>query len=464
MKKIILGLVSVAMLSAACGDSDEGSGGRSKTIKMQKLELDDAKYLSLTGTPSRAQSDESEVGLFKIDENGNISTVVLSCVEAEDGTVTKVRNDIQVLPRHLFSLSGAYTLMLQCEFKTAEGNYFDMRPYYEPDAFYFHILVRNSDGKIFYIPQSAGKYFEIPEPPATALGNNGDLYILPHEGRDLLAVTMQNEDLVLKQVNPNAVGIEGNEIWPLDNGTIVVPSMGNSYTFLYPNGGFEQMPLFDKGEIFLTKTDDGIKAVQVEERAGSPQREYIVSLHDYHVGRWAGSNTLSAPIASISSGTDYSTNLGDPDYIDWVSKVSANWTIWLYPVYETADSYFLGQCLVVDKQTSQITPLNWDQSNHVIFPTKENTYKGLAWRVFSEGAEWFNIETLEYGVVNFDLALAGCKLNVLSENIPSGEATLTGVRNSDGKQIVCFVNIETGAAVFSEQDSNRPVTVLIPLN
>ena len=83
MKKIILGLVSVAMLSAACGDSDEGSGGRSKTIKMQKLELDDAKYLSLTGTPSRAQSDESEVGLFKIDENGNISTVVLSCVEAE---------------------------------------------------------------------------------------------------------------------------------------------------------------------------------------------------------------------------------------------------------------------------------------------------------------------------------------------------------------------------------------------
>lgn len=463
MKKIILGLVSVTMLSAACGDSDEEAGGRSKTIKMQKLELDDAKYLSLTGTSTRAQSDESEVGLFKIDEKGNISTVVLSCVETEDGTVTKVRNDIQVMPRYLFSLSGAYTLMLQCEFKTAEGNYFDMRPYYEPDAFYFHILVRNSDGKIFYIPQSAGKYFESPGLPVTALGNNGDLYILPHGGSDLLAVTMQNEDLVLKQVNPNAVGIGGSEIWPLDNGTIVVPSW-DFYTFLYPNGGFEQMPLFDKGAIFLTKTDDGIKAVQVEERAGSPQREYIVSLHDYHVGRWAGSNTLSAPIASISSGTDYSTNLGDPDYIDWVSKVSANWPIWLYPVYETADSYFLGQCLIVDKQTSQITPLNWDQSNHVIFPTKENTYKGLAWQVSANEAAWFNIETLEYGVVYFDLALAGCNLEVLSENIPSGEVTLTGVRNSDGKQIVCLVNIETGAAVFSEQDSNRPVTVLIPLN
>ena len=88
MKKIILGLVSVAMLSAACGDSDEESGGRSKTIKMQKLELDDAKYLSLTGTPSRAQSDESEVGLFKIDENGNISTVVLSCIESEGNGYT----------------------------------------------------------------------------------------------------------------------------------------------------------------------------------------------------------------------------------------------------------------------------------------------------------------------------------------------------------------------------------------
>ena len=368
------------------------------------------------------------------------------------------------MPRHLLSLSGAYTLMLQCEFKTAEGNYFDMRPYYEPDAFYFHILVRNSDGQIFYIPQSAGKYFEIPEPPVTALGNNGDLYILPHEGRDLLAVTMQNEDLVLKQVNPNAVGIEGNEIWPLDNGTIVVPSWTDAYTFLYPNGGFERLIPTYEHPIILAKTDSGIKAVQVEERAGSPQREYIVSLHDYHVGRWAGSNTISAPIASISSGTDYSTNLGDPDYIDWVSKVCANWTIWLYPVYETADSYFLGQCLVVDKQTSQITPLNWDQSGRLIFPTEENTYKGLAWQVSSNGASWFNIETLEYGDVYFDLSSAGCELYVLSENIPSGEATLTGVRNSDGKQIVCFVNIETGAAVFAEQDSNRPVTVLIPLN
>lgn len=142
------------------------------------------------------------------------------------------------------------------------------------------------------------------------------------------------------------------------------------------------MPLFDKGEILLTKTDDGVKAVQVEERAGSPQLELIVSLHDYHVGRWAGSNTLSAPIASISSGTDYSTNLGDPGYIDWVSKVRGGGIGWLHPVYETADSYFLGQCLVVDKQTSQITPLNWDQSNHVIFPTKENTYKGLAMASF----------------------------------------------------------------------------------
>ena len=452
------------MLSAACGDNDEGSDNRSKTIKLQKLELDDAKYLSLTGTPTRAQSDESEVGLFKIDENGNISTVVLSCVEAEDGTVTKERNDIQVMPRYLFSLSGVYTLMLQCEFKTAEGNNFDMRPYYEPDAYDFHILVRNSDGKIFYIPQSAGKYFEIPQKPATALDNKGNLYILSYEGRDLLAVTMQNGNLVLKQVNPNAVGIEGNEIWPLDNGTIVVPSMGNSYTFLYPNGGFEQMPLFDKGEIFLTKTDNGIKAVQVEERAGSPRREYIASLHDYNVGTSTGSNTLSAPIASISSGTDYSDALGDANYLDWVSKISAN-RDWIRSVYETTDTYLLGSCLVVDKRTNQITALDWEQSNNVIIPKPENTYKGIAWAVSDKDASWFNIETLEYGVVEFDLSQAGSfQLTDFFANIPAGEVTITGVRNSDGKQVVCIVNIETGSAVYSVNDSNRPITVLIPLN
>lgn len=464
------------MLLTSCGgDDDGGAGGKApKTIKLQKLELGDAKYLSLTGTPTRAQAGETdaEVGLFKIDAQGNVSTVVLWCIESEDGTVTQVRNDIKVIPRYLVSLSGAYTLMLRCDFQTEEGYFFNMLSYYEgPGAGgYFNMLVRNSDGKIFYIPQSVGsKYFEFPEIQSTALDSKGNLYILPYMNNglsDLLAITQQNDDLVIKQVNPNGLtGIQGDEIWPLDNGTVIVvyPSKDH-YTFFYPNGGFEQGPVFD-GQALLTKTNDRIKAVKLEVRAGTPQHEYIVSLHDYNIGISAGGNTLSAPIASISSGTGYSTDLGDPNYIDWVSKVRVHWQMWIYPVYETADSYFLGQCLRVDKQTKQIIPLNWEQSDNIIFPTKENTYKGLAWRVTADEAAWFNIETLEHGVVHFDLSSAGnFQRTDYFEDIPSGKVTITGVRYSDGKQVVCIVDIETGQAICSANDSDRPITVLVPLN
>ena len=50
-------------------------------------------------------------------------------------------------------------------------------------------------------------------------------------------------------------------------------------------------------------------------------------------------------------------------------------------------------------------------------------------------------------------------------DIPSGRVIMTGVRNSDGKQIVCIIDIETGYIVdYSENDNIRPITVLIPLN
>lgn len=457
------------MLLTACGDND-GTGGfdASKTIKLQKLELGNAKYLSLSGPSSRAHSEAAtEVGLFKIDEHGNVSTVVLSCVETDDGAVTHVREDIQVIPRHLISLVGVYTLMSDCEFKTAEGDLINMLSYYEPGSYgAFNILVRNSDGRIFYIPQSAGKYFANPKIQSTTLDHDGNLYLLPSvEGNDdLLELTLQNDNLVIKQVNPNNIGVTGDQIWPLDNGTIVVSSWGDYYTFLYPNGGFEQNSLFDKEHIFLSQTADGIKAVRLEVRNGTPQREYIVSLHDYTVGTSAGGNVLSQPIASISSGTEYSTNLGDANYIDWVSKASMNHD-WIRAVYETVDSYLLGQCLVVDKQTKRITPLNWEQSNRLIFPREDNTYKGLAWSTSSEDASWCNIETLEYGVVYFDLSQAGAFQQTGSfSDIPSGKVTITGVRNSDGKQVICIVDIETGHAVCSVNDSNRPITVLVPLN
>lgn len=134
--KKILCVVVVAGCLSACEDRFERGGGEkggATTIQLRKLDFDGAKSLFLTEEPNRSQADAdvSEAGLFKIDEAGNVSAVVLSCTEMQDGTVVRVRNDIRIIPGDLISLSGAYTVMRDCSFLTEDGAYLDMASYYD---------------------------------------------------------------------------------------------------------------------------------------------------------------------------------------------------------------------------------------------------------------------------------------------------------------------------------------------
>lgn len=479
MKRFLLGLTVFGMLMSSCSKDDQGGSQSSGTFRLQTLDLSDAKYLSLTNpTAGRSLSEVSstEVGLFKIDEQGNVSTVVMSCVEEKDGTISQVHNDIKVVPTHIAVLSGIYTLLWGCDFRMDNGELFDMRAYYEPDKVgeAFNLLVRNSDGKIFYIPQAANKYILGTDHYTSVLDTDGTLYALvrvtdmsSNLSQTVIKIVLQGEELVIKQVGPDGLTIDGSDIWVLDNGTLVALNpewLDGGYTFLYPNGGFETVS-FGEEHVYLAQTTDGIKGIRLETRSGEPQAEYIVSLHDYTVGTSVGGNALSEPIALISSGTNYSTDLNDAGYVDWVSKVSAGGAMWITPLYETSDTYLLGQCLVVDKQTNQVRGLSWDESNHVIIPDGNNVYKGRVWRVWEQGAEWFNLETWEYGEVTFNFSEIGpFQSTNTCVNIPAGEMTITGVRNADGKRILCFVDIESGTVRYSVNDSNLPIVTLVPLN
>lgn len=464
---------------AGCSDSDDsddsGSGGdmNVKTLKLQKMNLDGAKYLSLTGNNSNTKAiGNDEVGLFKIDEQGNMTTVVLSCTEEEDGTVTRTRTDIKVTPRFIYSLSGIYTFMEGCYFTDGEGNSVWMKQYYEPEAWDFNILVRNSDGAIFYIPQSlsdtyflSANYYNL-ERTVTDSRENLYLFSLSDKG-NLGMVTTQNGELVLKQINPNGVRLNsGGNLIPFENGTVMVADENMrsfSCDLFYPNGGFEHFDGTADGIISVTNLASGPKAVKVSEGVTvGDKTECIVSLCDFHVGSSYGDHTLSAPIASLSSGTDYTTNNPQaPDYLDWLSKYEAN-AMWLQGVYETTNMFIIGQTLVMDKRTMEIRPLEGTES-YIIFPNANNTYKGLAWNVGSWGASWYDIETMQYGEVDFNLP-SDFQINKETANIPSGKLVLSGTRYADGKSVTYFVDIETGGYVCTESDSKRPITALVPLN
>jgi len=478
MRKLLLNkatlcsaLIMVAIVFVGCSESDSDDSDNpgvmnGRTIKLERLELELAKYLSLTGNSTRATGD-AEVGLFKIDNDGNITTVVLSCTEEEDGGITRTRKDIKVTPRYIYSLSGTYTFMEDCSFYDGDGNSVNMNQYYEPEAFYFNILVRNADGAIFYIPASLSDTYFLRANESNLCGSTaddkGNLYLHSVEG-NLGMITMQNGQLVLKQVNPDHVRPYG-EIISFDNGTVMVYDPNYAYsscTFFYPNGGFEEYDKTSEGIVSLTKLPNGVKAVVVTEGSEvGEQTEYIVSLHDFHVGTSFGGNALSAPLASLSSGTDYSLFFNHPNYLDWLSKYHAN-RDWLSGVYETANAYIIGKTLIVDKRTMEIRPLEGTEA-YVIFPTAENTYKGLSWIVGSWGAEWYDIETMQYGRVDFNLPTDFMKTNETAD-IPSGKLIIQGTRYADGKSVTYFVDIETGNYVCTETDSERPITALIPLN
>ena len=116
----------------------------------------------------------------------------------------------------------------------------------------------------------------------------------------------------------------------------------------------------------------------------------------------------------------------------------------------------------MDKHTLEMRPLVGTES-YVIFPNEKNTYKGRAWVVGSWGANWYDIETMQYGRVEFNLP-SDLYINKEEDNIPSGQLILYGIRYSDGMSVTYFVNIETGEYVCTESNSERPITALIPLN
>ncbi len=49
-------------------------------------------------------------------------------------------------------------------------------------------------------------------------------------------------------------------------------------------------------------------------------------------------------------------------------------------------------------------------------------------------------------------------------NIPGGEATMSGVRYADGKQVLLTLDIATGEITCTETDDAREITTLIPMN
>ena len=279
--------------------------------------------------------------------------------------------------------------------------------------------------------------------------------------------------MVIKQLNPNNVFLWGKKIDALPNGTILLTGGEDFFTALYPNGGFEQAKRtpeeFWDERIYPVVLPSGVKAVKKTAQWGESQpwgreREYTLSVCDFRIGTSYGSWTLSEPQASISTGMFVPGYSNEPY---WVSDMEYNDC---NSLHETASGYLVGNLFIQNKQNAQLQPLTKEQSEKVILPSYRNIYKNKTWAVGIYETECevqsFDMENLSGENTRYDFSRhIGQFLKTSScTNIPGGEVTVSGVRYSDGKQVVLTLKIDTGEITCTETDDQREITTLIPMN
>lgn len=471
--KISILFVSMLLLFISC---DENIGHGDKRLKLQSLDLSGAQYLTIVGDATKA--DAGKPGLFKIDEGGNMSAVMLTCTEESDGSVTETRTDIEVIPRYICSLTNDYTLMLDCRF-IEDGQDIGMQQYYEPTAFYFNVLVRNSDGKIFYVPEAAEKQYSLYRDDciwACTKDKAGNVYFVA--GGYVGELISAGNDMSIRQCGSLNIDMSNfdfrlyvdSRLYVFDNGTIAYCFAGTC-TFLYPNGGFESIGE-SRSEEFGTDSyalalDDGIKLITVKNEPGYPNPNFAIEWNDVEVGAVRGETKIVGPVASISSGTKWNDNFSSPDCLLWAwgMKVTGRGT--MADVYDFPDKYVLGRTLLLDKSTLKFSELNRDVYYNIIQPREDNMYKGRVWSVSDSGASWFDPKSFEYGSIKYNLPQDYVFTESFTD-IPQGKIIMIGINPNNGNGIRADIEMESGRFSIKEtaaaESGNNNIIALIPMN
>lgn len=478
---------------AGCSDSDEPGGGSGKTsLKPERLDLSGATALTLVGTNTKSRAEAETNTLFKMDANGNLTAVVLYVQEEADGSKTTTRTDISVHPREIHGLSGKYTYLRDCSFTDENGNQVGMP---KPDnSFYYNILVQNSTGKIYYVPESAHGYFPWNDTYAdrSAVDNSGNLYLRDEAGH-VAKATFSDDQATLSSYGPQDL-TWGGDMHVLGNGTLLFEGMAGgwstsnqSLSFLYPNGGYEHLdgsnsnyhsgfgPL--KDEYTYNYNGKEIMALKFPlTNFESEYREYYdgyrcdwfyksedvsISIVKVNVGTVYGGIGYSAPIATIIGKNDVRQAYDREPSGDWTDEVRNTGGL---PLYETNNYYFVSDILAYNKMSGQWRDLKKEGiSEHFLLPGRDNVYNGKIWNVYSDGADWFNIDTFEYGRVMWPNFSSYTEISDVRD-IPHGKVIKTMISPMDGKKYIFTINIETGAYQTSEVSTQAEIISLIPLN
>lgn len=153
------------LLTSACSDDSIGTIDYSK-VTTGRMDLSNSVAIGLKLTDD--EDKNLKPGLYKIDDNGNITTAEL--LVTVDGDDNNRQEPLRVAPRAIFTASDSYFIATYCQ-------YFDKNDEIA-EVPYKTLLVRKSDGKIWgiddlYLPNPDGVFIS----SGKFMSENGTLYL-----------------------------------------------------------------------------------------------------------------------------------------------------------------------------------------------------------------------------------------------------------------------------------------------
>lgn len=458
MKHIKLVLKSLAVILTVAGltacSSDNPKGGSGKSIKMNRLNIEKAQYLTLgTSDGSRASTYES---LFKVDENGNTSVVMLECAEAEDGTITNKTYNLEVQPRNIYNLTQSWMYLFDCNFYCAESQdiVWQMTDQYTrpSGSFYFNILANKKTGKVYFVPDDYGQYFY------STASYDGDLtQFFAEDGagtlysatQDLVKITVTPEGAVINFLSPPTHRIGGSTPYPLSNGTVVLIPAPYQIQAVFPNGGFE--------DIYYSSMSEPGNPIYGTDLRVEGIFHYSDNIFYMVLTNWVN-DEVTVELRTLSVENAYgSISMSEPTLTH--PYTTGN----VVPLY-VGDKYVIfGDHLAYDKITGGWIEIGEGSETAFITPTDKNIYQGRAWHAYSDAIDWMDLNTLETGRIWYDFP-SGLQYDNYVPYITNGEVFVYATDRSDGKSYVYRIDITTGQSTRSEIAYESTSVTLIPLN
>ncbi len=490
-------------------------------LEFLSMDIKGSKSLYVTGDTHSGIRTERD-SLFSIDADGKKSPVFTDFVHRKistdsKGVSTETLDTIRlsVVPTYMHNLNDKY-IMMRMEGTNSiiydengsqnpgeawntswpiEYKYYISRRYESMETEMYMILVRVSDGKMFYVSDMMyHEYFPfyycknesgyipeiMPGRPATTsyLAENSDIY-LNKDGR--AAVIKSNKDGVeIKKLNPE--GIELFNVRPLNNGTVFAKTTWdeweNGYCFLYENGGME---FFDKtfDTNLIWNKDDNYMGYRLLMNDGEMMALRVTGKKDTRIDEYGTEHEtykLKAELCEYIVGTSYgSCEFGR-------TLASYEWVDFGYP---TTGLEYKGKPLTIAKSGSKLLICNlfiWDGKSDKLEVIDENTYtqmvqemeesyNGELWKITVENngdvtATRFDMETLTpvSNVYRISDTVGGFRLTEHSIDMNSGIVTLTGLSLADGTKIVVTLNFITGEITTGGNSEYSGIVSLVTID